>query len=466
MEALDPSGGGRPTRPPAPCAPAGEPADPAGACGPAGAVVDTAAEASRLAAVRRYEILDTPRDVAFDRVAGLAARIFDVPIAGVTIVDEDRVWFKALHGLDGVGEIARDPGLCASVVLQSGPYVVTDAARDPRTWNNPLVRGELGVRFYAAAPIVTPDGHRIGTVSVIGRQPREIGDGMLAALTDLAAIVMDHLELRLSVIRAAAAEHQIKEAAEREKAELTTLADTLQRSLLPPTLPRLPHCETAVHYQAAGDPVGGDFYDLFPIDEQGRRWVLFLGDVVGKGARAASRTSLARYTLRTEAITRPNPARMLAGLDAAVSLDQAAYGPAGTDMWFCTATAAIVRPGPGGAIITLAAGGQPPAQVLRADGRVEQIECRGPIIGCLDDAVFENAHLEMAAGDTLLLYTDGLVDAYMGGERFGDERLRELLARCTGLSASALMDRLRALVASFDQPADDDVALVALGIPA
>jgi phosphoserine phosphatase RsbU/P len=128
-------------------------------------------EAARLAAVRRYGILDTPPDSAFDRVARLAARLFATPIATVTIVDEQRIWFKARHGLDGVTEIAREPGLCASAILDDEPYLVTDARVDPRTLHHSLVHGELGLRFYAAAPIVTADDHRLGTVNVIDHAP-------------------------------------------------------------------------------------------------------------------------------------------------------------------------------------------------------------------------------------------------------------------------------------------------------
>ncbi|HEX8862668.1 MAG TPA: GAF domain-containing protein [Actinomycetes bacterium] len=157
-------------------------------------------EAARLAAVRRYGILDTSPDGAFDRVARLAARLFATPIATVTIVDEQRIWFKARHGLDDVTEIPRDPGLCASAILHDEPYLVTDARVDPRTLHHPLVRGELGLRFYAAAPIVTVDGYRLGTVNVIDRTPRQVRRDDLTMLQDLAAIVADELELRLAAI--------------------------------------------------------------------------------------------------------------------------------------------------------------------------------------------------------------------------------------------------------------------------
>ena len=103
------------------------------------------AEAARLAAVRRYDIRDTPPAGAFDRIAATAAQLLDMPIASVTIVDADRIWFKAAHGLDGVTQLGRDPGRCASAILSDEPYLVTDAAADPVAAGNPLVRGAMGV---------------------------------------------------------------------------------------------------------------------------------------------------------------------------------------------------------------------------------------------------------------------------------------------------------------------------------
>lgn len=161
-------------------------------------------EEMRLAAVRRYDILDSPPDGAFDRITKLAARIFDVPIATITVVDEDRIWFKSKHGIDA-DEIGRDPGLCASAVLEYEPLVINDAASDPHTLSNPLVRGELGLRFYAGAPLTTADGYNLGTLNIIDVEPRQLTKAELEMLTELAEIVVDELELRLVAIRLARA---------------------------------------------------------------------------------------------------------------------------------------------------------------------------------------------------------------------------------------------------------------------
>ena len=158
-------------------------------------------EAKRMAAVRRYDILDTPPDGAFDRITALAARRFGVPIAIVSIVDEDRIWFKSHHGLP-VEQIDREPGLCASAILGSDPYLLTDASIDPRSLANPLVAGEFGLRFYAGAPLTTSDGHNLGTLCVIDKQPRPIDERQIEDLKDLASVVMDQIELQLSAKRA------------------------------------------------------------------------------------------------------------------------------------------------------------------------------------------------------------------------------------------------------------------------
>jgi two-component sensor histidine kinase len=161
------------------------------------------AEADRLAAVRRYDILDTPPDGAFDRITALAADLFSVPISIVSLVDHDRIWFKSHHGLD-VRQIGRDPGLCASAILQVEPWLLTDARADPRSLANPLVAGEFGLRFYMGAPLRTQDGFNLGTLCVIDREPHPVTERQIAQLKHLAALVMDQMELRLSARRAVA----------------------------------------------------------------------------------------------------------------------------------------------------------------------------------------------------------------------------------------------------------------------
>jgi len=155
-------------------------------------------EEQRLEAVRRYDVLDTPPDGAFDRITRLASAIFGMPISIVSLVDHDRIWFKSAHGLEGVDEIGRDPGLCASAILGDEAWIVEDASVDPRALANPLVAGEFGLRFYAGSPLHTADGYNLGTLCLIDREPRKLTLDQVAVLDDLAALVVDELELRLA----------------------------------------------------------------------------------------------------------------------------------------------------------------------------------------------------------------------------------------------------------------------------
>jgi sigma-B regulation protein RsbU (phosphoserine phosphatase) len=425
---------------------------------------DRAHEPARLAAVRRYDILDTPPDGAFDRVAALAARIFAAPMASVTIVDTDRIWFKASYGLGGLTETALGGGLCDSAITLARPYVVRDAGRDPRTAGTGLVVGAVGVRFYAAAPITTADGYRLGTVNVLDTVARDPSGEQLAMLADLAAIVRDELELRLSAMAAVRLERRLREQTEAERARVQSIATTLQRTLLPPRLPAVPGMRVAAYFHTAvTEEVSGDFYDLFPVD--GGRYGFFLGDVCGKGVRAAALTSLARYTLRASAAHHADPAAALRDLNAAILLDHAERGD--RDVRYCTAVYGDLEPTATGIRVRLAHGGHPSALLVRAAGTVSEPGRPGTLVGVLPDARFRatTATVDLAPGDALLLYTDGLTEARTGAdERYGEDRLAALLVAAAGLPAEQIVARLRDLLDGTGPVPDDDVALLALSV--
>ncbi|WP_260604404.1 GGDEF domain-containing protein [Pandoraea apista] len=156
---------------------------------------DSPNEAERLAALRRYEILDTPPEPAFDRIVRLASYVLGAPISLVSLIDETRQWFKARQGLD-VSQTPRSMAFCAHAILGDDVFVVPDARADRRFSDNPLVTGEPNIRFYAGAPLLTPEGHRLGTLCVIDRRPRTLDDEKRGLLADLSALVADALELR------------------------------------------------------------------------------------------------------------------------------------------------------------------------------------------------------------------------------------------------------------------------------
>ena len=154
-------------------------------------------EFNRLNALKRYEILDTPAEGNFDRITLLGAKMFNVPIAIISLVDEDRIWFKSSEGLS-VQQIERTPGLCASAILSDDIYLIEDARNDPRSLANPLVTSEFCLQFYAAAPLITHDGHKLGTFCIIDRIKRYINSDQQVLLRQMAEIVMHEMELRLT----------------------------------------------------------------------------------------------------------------------------------------------------------------------------------------------------------------------------------------------------------------------------
>lgn len=172
-------------------------------------------EAERLAAVYRYDILETPADGHFDAITSLAAGIFNVPMSIVSIVDKDRIWFKSRCGV-GATEVPRDPGLCASAITQDDLYVLNDTRLDPHALANPLVAGELGIRFYAGAPLTTADGYNLGTICILDREPRDLTSDDLAILKQLAGLVVRELELRIATRQIVERERRFNEQLEAE----------------------------------------------------------------------------------------------------------------------------------------------------------------------------------------------------------------------------------------------------------
>ena len=234
-------------------------------------------------------------------------------------------------------------------------------------------------------------------------------------------------------------------------AERSYIAKTLQEGLLPAALPEIPRVELAVEYRAGTleTDVGGDFYDVFAA---GDSWLFVAGDVVGKGAKAAAITGLARHTLRAAAQYERSPADMLRMLNRAM-LDQFT-----DDEQFCTVAVAALH----GEQLRVASGGHPLPLVLRRTGDVHPAGRPGALIGVLDDPPLRDETITLSLGDTVVLYTDGITDADGSGGRFGAERLAAVLATLVALPPARVVDRIdRAVAAHRTGPPTDDSALVA-----
>jgi sigma-B regulation protein RsbU (phosphoserine phosphatase) len=252
--------------------------------------------------------------------------------------------------------------------------------------------------------------------------------------------------------------HARKEA-EADRERLRELVAGLQHSLLPDTLPTPPHMQASVYYHmASADRIGGDFYDLFPL--AGDRWGFFLGDVCGKGLAAAATTAAARYTMRTAAAYAPEPAAVLAHLNN--DLYQNYHSRSHRH---CTVIFGILTPTAAGCSITIAGGGHPAPMLLRADGTVEAQPAGGTLIGSLRTPTIATRTFSMTAGDTLILYSDGLLEARTGpgADRYGQDALQALLAQLAPTTAPAAIEALTRVLGTLER-LDDDVALMALSL--
>ncbi|QLL10473.1 serine/threonine-protein phosphatase [Mycobacterium vicinigordonae] len=419
-------------------------------------------------------------------------------MALVSIVDRDCTWFLAVHGLQSARHGAAAEELAAGLDAAGHAVLVEDALTDPRTAHNAFVRDHQ-IRFYARAPITTADNYRLGAVAVLDTQSHTATQEQLGILGDLADLVMDQLESRLSSLdnlrfarrqRDAAefarddarldrdtaeiarddarldrddairhrdiAEHT-RDVAEHERDLITEYATVLQRTLLPPSLPEIDGLALAAHYHPASPrQVGGDFYDVFALGHS--RWAFFIGDVEGHGAEAAVATSLIRYTLRAAALHFADPTEVLAELNAALlrELDPRR---------FCTVLFGNLEPASGGHgfEVTIATGGHPPALLLDpCSGSASQVRSAdGMLVGMTSNATFDSCRVRLSPGEILLFYTDGIVESRRATPPFDEHSLADFAVEHAGLGAAGLIDRFATLVPKLNP--DDDVAVLAIG---
>ena len=187
-------------------------------------------EETRLATLEKYAILDTDPELAFDDLTLLASFVCKTPIALISLIDEKRQWFKSRVGIS-ISETSRDVAFCSDAIMQSDIFVVPDAMEDERFRNNPLVTSEPYIRFYAGAPLITEDGHALGTLCVIDQKPRELEAGEREALQALSRLVLAQLEFRRNLILLKEALNDRTKDEHERQAECQKLQSTLMRVL-------------------------------------------------------------------------------------------------------------------------------------------------------------------------------------------------------------------------------------------
>ncbi|HWS34627.1 MAG TPA: SpoIIE family protein phosphatase [Actinoplanes sp.] len=314
----------------------------------------------------------------------------------------------------------------------------------------PLLRMQ-GKAGGIALEVLTADGTRLSVLVTFAVKTGGTGEPVLIRITVFDARERHAYEQEL--LRA-------RQSADHDRERLRLLVAGLQRSLLPATLAVPPGMATsALYHMASPDEVGGDFYDLFPLG--GDRWGFFLGDVRGKGIGAAAVTAAARYTLRAAAVYDPEPAAVLANLNAVLYQDYRHQGHR-----HCTVIFGVLEGDARGYTASIAAGGHPPALLVRANGATDyQTTDGGALIGILSEPRVATRTIRLEPGDTLILYSDGLTEARTAphGERFGDDALRDFVESRGPTGAAAAVRALTDLLAEMAD-VDDDVAVMAFSV--
>ncbi|MBN1091710.1 SpoIIE family protein phosphatase [Blastococcus sp. TML/M2B] len=338
----------------------------------------------------------------------------------------------------------RGEGLPGLVQQERAPVVVEDLWRDPRFLRREAARAD-DVRTGVAFPVLRGDAV-LGVCELFSRARRTVPPELIDVLAHAGRQVGQFLG-RL-----------------RAESEMRSLAETLQRSLLPSHLPTVPGVELAARYRAGGGTalVGGDTYDVLPLPDG--RWMALVADVCGTGAEAAALTALTRHTARA-ASAAGCPAAVLAAVNAALLHEQG-----GGPLRFVTAACLVLERGPDGHRVGISLAGHPPPLLRTADGDVVALGSPAAPLGVDAGTVFTDHTVELPAGSTLLLYTDGVTEARdAAGEQFGEEGLQRLLgdAACADAegAVAAVAAAVEAQVAGSRHEADD-MALLALTVPA
>ena len=409
---------------------------------------------------------DTDTDTPFEDLGRLAEAALDVASAFVVVLGRSALF--GANQLDAGNPLDRrdaaQRSFCRRVIAAGRDLLVRDVRLVADSGGELVGAGDVVPRAgdlvsragdlvsWAGVPVRDEGGRVVGAICVADRRPRRWTARETGLLAELARTAARELALLADL-----------DSARRFAAEHEALARTLQESLLPPWLPQIPGMELASRYVAggAGVDVLGDFFDVFPSVRDS--WGVVVGDVCGKGVPAAKSTALARYTLRAEAHRESRPSLILSALNRAL-LDWPTEDPR-----FLSAIYATVRPTPAGAAVQISSAGHPLGLVHRADGRVCEIGRPGGLLGLFPEPELFDSRANLRAGDSLVLFTDGITEARrpMDSDLFGDARLRAALAGVGDRSAAQIADSLQQAARAFGgTPASDDtVVLVLKAVP-
>lgn len=331
-------------------------------------------------------------------------------------------------------------------VLATGEAAWFENLEDPHNFPRRDVARASGLQSCFAFPIFAGDAV-VAVVDLYAADHRAAEPELLAILQSAGGEIGRLLE------RAEARRHRVQ------------LAEALQASLLPPHLPAIPGLDLAVRYRAAAGEgqVGGDFFDVFPLPDG--EWGIVIGDVSGRGPRAAALTALARYTIRAAAVANASPSAVLQVLNDVVRRELETADQ--SDERFLTVAYVVIAPSPEGLRGLIACGGHPSPLVRRhSSPHVESLACEGELVGVFDAFEARDSAVELRHGDAIVLITDGVLEGRGEGDEFGEERLRQVVGAAGGESAVDIVDAVEAAVLEHvGGGSQDDLAIVVLKLP-
>ncbi|MCS5733831.1 PP2C family protein-serine/threonine phosphatase [Herbiconiux daphne] len=335
-------------------------------------------ERLRVAAVERLDLLDTPAEERFDRITRIARELFDVPVAEINLIDDERQFTKSPQPGGVVQNTLRTDSFCDVTIQRPEMLVVPDATQDDRFASRVTVTGERHVRFYAGRPLSLGDDLRVGTLCLVDTTPRAFGAEQLQLLDEMGLWVERELQ---------------------DTADLDRAAE-VQQGLLPRNQPSYPDYDV-VGVNLPAKTVGGDFYDWHGTDST---IVLTLADVMGKGAAGAIIAAAVRTAFQSRA--GDDVAEAIDEVNAQLALDLGGLGS------FATLFHAAVDTASGR--VDYADAGHGLTVVVRRDGTVLRLEATGLPIGIVADGRWSRGSVVLEPGDRLATFTDGLLDLFDG----------------------------------------------------
>ncbi|WCL49350.1 PP2C family protein-serine/threonine phosphatase [Leptospira sp. GIMC2001] len=377
-------------------------------------------EEARLAELKSFQLLDSATEQDFDDLVKVASQILQTPTALISLVDSDRQWFKAKVGME-LDETNRDIAFCAHAILDPKELlVVPDATKDKRFSDNPLVTGSNGIRFYLGAPLITQNGHAIGTLCAIDRIPREINQEKMECLRILAKQTMAQIELRLLTekladenIELAFAQNELARYHSRISSDLENAIE-IQNSLMPTQYPTSD--EFIIHsYYKSMDEVGGDAIGVYQ-PKDGDYFDIFFSDVSGHGISASLVSAMSLMIFNIIAEDKLTPSQILNNMhDKMISLHSIHH----------FISCCYARYIPSEKKLQYSYGGHYPILLYR-NGELLELPGVGTLLLTQMPPDHVNYDIQLEPGDKLFFISDGFFDVFNSKmEQLGWKRIKD-----------------------------------------